>query len=222
MKNILRFLPLLIAIASAQADIIIEQKMESQFMSGTMTTKLKGDMGRIDMPAVAGAGAVSMIVDGKKGEITTLMEAQKMAMKMTGADIKKAADATGTKMADIQKPKATGTKEKVGEHEAEIYETEVPGSGKVKMWVAVNFPKGKEIMDQMKSLYKQMPQSQGGLNPADMDLPGMVVKTEMQSAQGNMSVTLISVKEEAVSDDVFTVPAGYNEMKMPDLGGLGK
>jgi len=222
MKNILKFLPLVFAVATAQADIIIEQKMESQFMNGTMTTKMKGDWARIDMPAVPGAGSVSMIVDGSKGEITTLMEAQKMAMKMNGADIKKAAEAGGKKMPDIQKPKATGQKEKVGEYDAEIFETEIPESGKVKMWVAVDFPRGKEIMEQMKNLYKKMPQGNGGLNPGDMDLPGMVVKTEMESPQGKMSVTLVAVKEETIPDDVFTVPAGYNEMQMPDLSGLGK
>ena len=43
----------------------------------------------------------------------------------------------------------------------------------------------------------------------------MVVKTEMNTAIGKMTMTLISAKEEPVADSEFVVPQGYTEMAMP-------
>ena len=153
MKHILT--SLIIATAFASADVVIEQKMESAFMNGNMIMKLKGDQARMDMPA-GPAGAMTVLVDSKGGTMTTLMHGQKMAMKMNLAETKKAAEAaqkaTGIDPSKMEKPKATGQKEKIGEWDAEVYEFEAGAGNKGKLWVAKDFPNYKAISDQMNKL----------------------------------------------------------------------
>lgn len=206
MKPLL-LLALLSTAASLQADVVIEQKLESAAINGVMTMKIKGDHARMDMPSPA--GQMSAITDLKAGQIVTLLPAQKMAMKMSIDDAKKAAqgqvpDATAA-------PKDTGKKEKVGDYDCEIYTIDAAGTTAT-MWVAKGYPNYKKFLEETKKLSAL---SQTGIDPNKFDLGGMVVKTEMNTAIGKMSMTLISAKEEPVPDSEFVVPQGYTEMQMP-------
>jgi hypothetical protein len=185
----------------AQADVVIEQNIESSATTGKMVMKIKGERARMDMPKNA-AGAMSMVIDMKGGEVSILMHDQKMVMKSKiPAQSKEAIDA-----AKVEMPKATGKKEKVGEWDTEIFEGNVANIP-TKMWVAKDFPNYKALMEQMNKLSA----ATGGGAAAKFDLGGMVVKTEMNlpAAGGKMTMTVLKVKEEPVAEDDLKVPADY-------------
>ena len=206
---------LLLVTALSRADIVIEQKMESGFVNGNMVMKIKGDQARMDMPA-GPAGDITVLMNTKTGEMATLMHAQKMAMKMNLSAAKKQAEQqaklAGIDPASIEKPKSTGQTEKVGEWNAEIYETTIGGSA-AKFWVSKDFPNHKVIMDQMNKLSAAT--GSAGFDPSKFDLGGMVVKSEMNTPAGKVTTTLVRAKEENVNASDFTMPTGYQEMKMP-------
>src|SRR4051812_48602043 len=77
---------ILAASLTAQADVVIEQKIESAMTNGSMIMKIKGDQARVDIPGPM--GQMSVIMNVKTGEMTTLMHAQKMVMKSNLNDIK--------------------------------------------------------------------------------------------------------------------------------------
>ena len=214
MKKFFVIAPVILASFIARADVIIEQKMESAVMNGNMTMKIKGDNARMDMPSPVG-GNVTVIMNTKSGDMTTLMHAQKMAMKMNMNDAKKQIEASGIDPSKTEKPKATGVSEKVGEWTADVYEFNMSGmTGKI--WAAKDFPNAKSIKDQMA---KMSAASAGGFDVSKLDVPGMVVKTQMTTPVGAMTTTLVKASESPVEDSEFVIPTGYNEMKMPTFPG---
>lgn len=217
MKTLLRLSLFLFAAVIGRADLVIEQKIESQLLNGNSTMKIKGDKARMDMPSPVG-GNVTVLMDLKGGQMTTLMHAQKMAMKMNMAQAKQAAEdqqkKTGIDLTKFEK-KATGTKEKVGDWECEIVEVKMGGM-EGKLWVAKDFPNHKAIMDQMNRINAAASAGMG-MDPSKMDLGGMTVKTEMATPVGKMTTTLVKVSEDPVADSEFTAPADYKEIDMPNL-----
>jgi hypothetical protein len=219
MKKALLAVPFLLTALLAHADLIVEQKIESPFVNGNTVTKIKGDQMKIDSP-VPGGGSVTTIVNAQTGDATTLMHAQKMGMKMNINAIQKqmqaATGGSAANPANLSKPKATGQKEKVGEYEADVYELNVMGQN-VKMWAAKDYPNAQKLKEQMNKLAKA---SSGGMvDPAQFDVPGMIVKTEMTTPQGKVTTTLTGVREENVAVTEFEVPTGYNIQEMPQAPG---
>lgn len=206
---------LLLLSAWSRADLVIEQKMESGFVNGNMVMKIKGDQARMDMPA-GPAGNVTVLMNVASGEMSTLMHAQKMAMKMNLAAAKKQAEAqakqAGVDPAKIEKPKSTGQKEKVGEWDAEVFEGNMGGSA-AKFWVAKDFPNYKSIQDQMTKLSNAT--GSAGFDPSKFDLGGMVVKSEVSTPAGKVTTTLVRAKEEPVAETEFAMPKDYKEMTVP-------
>jgi hypothetical protein len=221
MKTLLRFAPLVLAAVFARADIVIEQKMESAVINGNVTMKVKGDNARMDMPSPLG-GNVTTLMNFKSGDMVTLMHQQKMAMKMNLSDVKKQQEAgqkaLGVDPAKLEKPKTTGAKEKVGEYDTEIFEMN-QGGLQAKLWIAKDFPNAQAIKDQMMKLTSSM--GGGGIDPSKIDVPGMVVKSEVSTPVGKMTITLVRAKEEPVDDKEFVRPEGYQEMQMPKLPAAG-
>ncbi len=219
MKLFLRLAPLFLTAAFARADVIIEQKMESAMINGNVTMKLKGEQARMDMPSPLG-GNVTTLMNFKTGEMVTLLHQQKMAMKLNLSDVKKQQEAgqkaLGVDPSKVEKPKATGTKEKVGDHETEIFEMN-QGTLTAKLWIAKDFPDAQSIKDQMMKLSSAM--GGAGFDPSKVDVPGMVVKSEVSTPVGKMTITLISAKQTPVEDKEFEKPEGYTDMAMPKLPG---
>ena len=214
MNKLSLILPLLLTVAAARADVLVVQKMESSMLNGDMTMKIKGDKGRVDMPA-GPIGQMSMIIDATTGDVNTLMHSQKMAMKMSGAQLKaavdqskKAAGVTG----ETEKPKATGKTEKVGEWDTEIFEVKMDGVP-AKVWVAKEFPNAEKLKAEMSKISKSM--GQGSEDVYGLDLPGMPVKTEIDSPAGKVTVTITKAVEQAVEAKEFEIPADYQKMDMP-------
>src|ERR1700748_2816672 len=62
----------------ARADLIIQQKIESAEQNGIVTTKIKGDKTRKDMPSIR-LGAISAIEDYNSGDIILMIHSKKVA-----------------------------------------------------------------------------------------------------------------------------------------------
>jgi hypothetical protein len=214
MKQTLVTLTVVFAAVLARADLVVEQKIESPFVNGNTVTKIKGDNLRTDSP-MPGGGSVSTIINAATGDATSLMHAQKMAMKMNlNAMQKQAQAAAGGAKTEPVKPKATGQTEKVGQYNAEIYEVTVNGQA-VRMWSAKDYPNAKALKDQLNKIAKAT--SGGMYDPSQFEVPGIVVKTEINTPQGKVTTTLTGIREEAVADTEFQTPAGYQSMDMPKL-----
>lgn len=217
MKKITRALIVLLSAASvAHADWIIEQKTTTEGQEKKTVTRIKGEQARVDVD-----GQMSVIA-GPDGMVM-LMHTQKMLMKMDLATMKSAIEMAAKNLpvaADqpVAKPVATGQKEKVAGWEAEIYTWEGQ-LGKGRFWVAKDFAKYEEINAMNDKLGKAMGNALAGLSPQASDFGGMVVKSEMTMLGKSVSTQLVSAKEQEVDAKEFTIPEGYNEMKMPAIPG---
>jgi hypothetical protein len=201
----------------AQADVVLEQKVEATTNNGSMLTRIKGDIARIDMPALQ-VGEISMLINLKEGQITTLVHGKKVFVTETIENSKKKTEAqlkeNGIDLSKDEVPKATGQKEKVGEWDTEIFEGVITGN-KTKYWIAKDFPNYKPLTEQMSRFIVAM--GGGSFDPSKHDLGGMIVKSEttLPKDKGKVTKTVIKAKEEAVDDAVFKAPEGYEAIKVP-------
>jgi hypothetical protein len=215
-KSLLLLAVSLLSIHSAVADWVIVQKATTDGQAQEIAIKIKGDKTRMDV-----ADQVTIIANNATADITMLMHAQKVMMKMDAEALKAAMAMAGGALGGnasepAAKPEATGQKEKVGAYDCEIY-TWKGQLGTGKFWVAKDFVGYKELNASQDKLMQAMGNPAAALTPKASDFPGMVIKSEVQM-MGKTSVSeLVSAKEEAVEETVFTLPTGYQEMKMPAM-----
>ena len=208
-----------VAISQTFADLTIVQSVEGMGPVSQMTMKIKGDKARIDV-----SPQMTMIFDAKKGEMISLMREQKMVVRMPADKMKAAADlirkSNGKESAEKPKIVATGKKETVNGYETEQYVCEMPNF-KATYWVATNYPDGASILKQLQAIKMDALSGQSGHMPDYRDLTGVPVKTVISAGGKEMTTTLNSIKQDALSDAEFAVPADFKEMNMPDiLGGM--
>jgi hypothetical protein len=184
---------------AARADVVIEQKVESAMLNGNMVLKIRADKARMDMPSPM--GQMTVLWDFKTGESTTLMPAQKMAMKGSIRPNKPGAEGQ-------PKPKATGVTEKVGAYTADVYDVaSAKQTGKI--WVARDYPNADLLKAELRKMSSATPL---GFDTSTLDVPGMMVKSQLNTPGGPVTITLTSARQEAVPDSDFVIPAGYKEM----------
>lgn len=198
---------------AAHADVVIEQDMVSDAINGRVVTKIKGDLTRIDLTSPA--GQMTSIINFRTGEMTTILHAYKRIVKSDMNATKKQLEAklkAAGALSNVDKPKATGVTETVGQWIADVYEFQSPGmNGKI--WAVKDFPNAQTIRKEMKKINDA---SSSRIGPSDMDVPGIAVKSTVVTTAGSMSTTtLVKAKEEAVADSEFTLPTGYTELKAP-------
>jgi Domain of unknown function (DUF4412) len=224
MKQTLAFLTFISFVVAARADFVIQQKMESAMQNGDMTMKIKGDKIRVDM-AAGPMGSMSTILNLGVGDSITLLHSQKMAMKISAAQMQqmmqqeKSRLNNGVTNAEPPKLQDTGKAETVGGYDAEIYTwTNNNNNSGGTIWVAKKFPNYAEIKTQLDKLNKSpMGQMSKGLAPDTSALPGMVVKTKAEVQGQEITTTLISAREEPVDASVFEIPKDYEEMNAPAM-----
>jgi hypothetical protein len=205
----MKYTTLIIALAllaPVKADLVIKQTMDGP-MKGDTTLTIKGSKMRTDV-----GKDMSTIMDMTTGDMQTFMHTQKMVMKIKGSQTKASTEIVKKEMEKSgENPlKATGKKEKVGEHDCEIYEMNVAGS-KTQMWIAKDYPnydKIKKEMDMMQKAASKM----SGMDQKAMELPGMAVKTQVQVAGTTVTTEIVSVETKDVDDSAFTAPSGYTEL----------
>lgn len=203
------FLGAFCAATIARADLVIVQKVEGGGMSGEQTLRIRADQARCDV-----AGAFSLLVDRKTGETTTLSHGQKgyltVSPETSAAMIARLREARGTDAPPALV--ATGKKEKVGDHECEIFTTDL-GNVKASYWLAKDYPNYPALLAQM-DIVDSNPLSgaAGGAAPRTKDLPGMPMKIVMERTGQKVTVTFVSAKEEPVDPAIFQIPADYKEL----------
>lgn len=222
-KRVMIFLCVAASLAVARADLVLRQHIESPMLNGTVTTQIKGNKIRVDMPA-SPRGPMSTIMDLKSGDSVTLFHQQKIAMKVSGAEIKQIASnmkeeqAGAATNAPAPAFHDTGRTEKVGNYNGEIYTWTSPDGARQKVWVAKNFPDYSKIKVQMDELDNSpVARLTKGAMPDISTLPGMVVKSQVEMNGQTITSTLISAKEEPVDASIFETPKGYQDMSQPNV-----
>jgi hypothetical protein len=197
----------------AQADFTIVQKVENKGQASEMTLKVKGD--RVRMEATP---EMTMIVEGRTGDMVTLINAQKKFMRISGDKAKAIAEMAAKYGATTtEKPKlvATGKKTTINGYEAEEYVAET-AKFKASYWIAPKFPGSAEILKQLQAV---IPAAWNDLAKGMLDyhdLPGFPLKTQVKLADEEVTSTVISIKQDPLSEAEFSVPKDFQEMKMPN------
>jgi hypothetical protein len=198
----------------AHADLTIMEKVEGGGQSGDVTVKIKGDKERVESPS-----APTTIIDGKTGEMDTLMNDQKTFVHISADKMKAAAEMMtkfngNDKSAEKPKLTPTGRKETVNGIETDEYVYEMP-QAKTAFWVATKYPDAGEILKQMQApITGAWKVSKIGM-PDYTELPGVPLKTVISIGSNQITTTVKSIKQDQLSDADFAVPKDFQEMKAP-------
>lgn len=208
-------------LASARADLTITQKIEGAGSLPEVTMKIKGDKVRIEA-----SPEVTSVFDGKTGEMINIINAQKMVMRMSAEQAKAAASmaggqlpSQGVKTDEKVKLTPTGKKEKINGYDAEEYVAETP-KYKASYWVAKDYPQADVILKQLQATSSQAWNSTGMGMPDFRDFPGLPIRTNVSMDGQNYVTTITAVKMDPLPDAEFSVPPGFQEMKMPNMDSL--
>ena len=209
-----------ISFTRAFGDLTIVQNVEGLGPLAQMTMKIKGDKARMEV-----SPQMTMIFDSRTGEMINLMREQKMVVRTSADKIRAAAEmmqkSQGNESTDRPKIVATGKKEKINGYETEQYTCDTPRF-KATYWIATNYPDGAAIMKQLQAIKMDALNGPNAHMPDYRDFPGVPVKTVVSVNGKEVTTMLTSIKQDALSDAEFTVPADYKEMNMPDIFGRPK
>lgn len=209
--------------SAARADLTMTQEIQMetpQPVNTVMTVKIKGQKMRMEPNTQA-----TIITDLKTGDTTTIMPAQKMVMTIPGAAVKElqkqvlAKAAPAASPATAASPQPTGNKQTINGYACEEYLLTSPDGSKVTTWVTQDIVIDEKTLAELKALSPDNDPFKGVLKSEDMK--GFPVQTiiEQQPGAGKTTVTLKAISQNPIPDSDFEVPAGYREMKMPQLPG---
>lgn len=202
-----------LAAPAAWADVTIVQKAKGPIAGDTeLTMKVSGERARIDI-----GNQISSIVDLPAGRITSLMHSQKLAMELPGDALEKLKKkATASKEKPDLKP--TGRTETISGYACAEYQGTFQGLD-VTYWVTNDVPNQKAVLEQLGKLSGAGDPLQAALASGG-DFPGFPIRTTIKSEQmGESTVTVVSIKEGAIAESEFQVPAGYKKMDVPVIPG---
>lgn len=210
-------LPLGLLLAfTARADLTILQKIEGTDPASEVTIKVRAGKVRVDA-----SPQVATILDGKTGDMISLMKDQKTAVRMS-ADKMKAAAAMVNKFSDKEKTDQpvklmpTGRKEKISGYDAEEYVYETPDL-KASYWIAPGYPDGKTILKEMEALKSEAWSENHSKMPDYSDFAGIPLRTVISSNGTQITSTIISIKRDSLNDADFVIPKDFQEIKTPEI-----
>jgi hypothetical protein len=206
-----------ILLSVARADLTVIQKVEEGGSVREMTTKVRGDKVRLEVTP-----QITTIMNSKSGETLTLLNDQKKFIRIdaekTKAILGMASKYTGT---STEKPKLTptGKKDKVNGYDVEEYVSETP-SFKASYWIASNYPDSARIMKQLQAMTSAawMGIAKGTLDYRDF--PGIPLRTQATLEGKEIMTTITAIKQDALTEEDFSTPEDFQEMKMPKLEGM--
>ena len=205
------------AAVSAQADLVMKQKVTTGGKEQSLTTRIKGDLARMDI-----GNEMSVIMDSATGKSTTLMHSMKTVMTVDANAMKglmdmaaKLSGQDSEKKGDEPSIKPTGEKEKIGEWDCEIYDW---NGGKGKLWICKDFDGFAEINQLSEKMSSSMGMKDNPMMLKAEELPGMVIKSEMTVMGQNAVTERVSVDKGELPDADFQAPEDYKTMSLP--GGL--
>ena len=214
----LHFFTIFFCVLTAHADLTIVQKVEGAGPISDITIKIKGDKARIE----AGPKVIT-IIDSKTGDITNLLNDQKKVIRISGEKAKAIAEMARKfinkkeVLAQATKPKATGKKETIDGYETEEYVTDTPNYHAT-YWIATKYPDYPAILGQMEVMQNGAFESVRKGMPDYRDFPGLPLRSRVKmEGQVEITSTIVSINQNALSESDFAVPAGYEEMKMPNF-----
>ena len=199
---------------NAWADLTIVQKVENKGQTSEITLKVKGDRVRMEVPP-----ATTMIVEGKSGDMVTLINAQKKFTRISAETSKAIAEMAAKYGASTtEKPKlvVTGKKATINGYEAEEYAAETT-TFKTSYWIAPKFPGSAEILKQLQAV---IPAAWNDLAKGMLDyrdLPGLPLKTHVKLGDEEVTSTVVAIKQDPLSDADFSIPKDFQEIKMPNM-----
>jgi hypothetical protein len=222
MKRILILLSIISTSFAMRADLVIQEQAVEPHATNDLIIKFHGDK-MLNEQLDATSGDFILISDLATRDSISLSPKQKTYMKQWGTNepnievaLKKAFGETNVIFADPAKPLDTGKTEKVGDYETEIYSWFGPNGMVQKFWVAKDFPNYAAIKTDRDKMYQWNSFSATkGSQPDLRQLPGMVVKTQIDITGRSITVSLISAKVEPVDPSEFELPADYTEWKPP-------
>jgi hypothetical protein len=216
--NLLRLFGLfsIALLVTARADLTIVQKVEGTEGLHEITMKVKGDKARVEVTP-----QLTTIVNATSGEVTNLVHDKKMVMRIPGDKAKAMAEMAKSfvkeEAPNQSAPKATGKKQTIDGYETAEYVTDSP-KFHATYWVATNYPNWEKILQQMTVLQKGAFASITQGMPDYRALPGLPLRTQIKvEGQPEIISTIESVSLAPLADSEFTAPAGYSEVKMPDI-----
>lgn len=202
MKTLLSLSLAIVVTGSAVADVTLVQHTFLGAAKTPMVTTLciKGGKIRTDNDTTS-----SVVMDTATGEMTTLVHEQKMIIKSNTKDLAALAPSPGgDKAGGGTKVTATGKKEMVEGYNCELYLSENMGMV-VKMWLTEDYPGYQKLKEELKVISKMAVANASEQAP----LPGIAIKTEYEQQGMKFERRLVSLKEGAVDEAKFAIPAGY-------------
>ena len=210
MKTSSILLAAIFAASVVKADLTLTQQIQREGgladTNGAITLKLKGDMIRVDV-----SPQISTILNGKTGEITTLMHAQKMSMSISSATLKSmtsqikgmVSSTSGTNSIGGSAPTPTGNRQNINGFDCEEY-TSTTGELKVTYWIAKDFP-DKELLQEASAQFAGIVPQLSALkeaNPGASKLPGYPIRTVIESPTlGKTTITLAGLNNDPLPDN---------------------
>lgn len=202
---------------TARGDLTIVQKIEGSGSVKQITMKLKGDKARVEV-----SPELTTIMETKGGDILTLMNTKKKFVRIS-ADKSKAIAELASKYAkdssasaEKSKLTATGRKEMINGYETEEYVRESP-SVKESYWIALKYPDSAAIVKQLQAI---SPTAWNDIAKGVLDLsdfPGLPLRTIIKTDRKEIISTIVSIKQDLLSDMEFSVPRDFQELKVPNL-----
>jgi hypothetical protein len=204
-------------LATARGDFTIVQKVEGSGSVSQFTIKLKGDKVRVEVTP-----QVTTIIENKNGDVLNLMNKEKKYLRIS-ADKAKAIAEMASKYSgktpaapETAKLVATGRKEMINGYEAEEYIREAT-SFKASYWIALKYPDAVTIVKQLQAI---IPAAWNDLAKGMLDysdFPGLPLRTKVKTGGKEITSTVISIKPDLLSEEEFSVPRDFHEMKVPNL-----
>ncbi len=210
---LLLVVPLLVGIA--RADLTITQKVEGAIHDGDVTIKIKGDKARIDATP-----QITTLLDGS-GDVINLMNDQKRFIRMSAEKMKAMASMAaqfGVGHAGAEKPKLTptGKTETINGFATEEYAFDSPQL-KGSYWIAKDYPAADSIIKQLQALKPEAMGPAASAVPDYRDLPGVPIRTRVTIGNQEFVTTITSIKQDPLPDSDFAIPAGFEQIKLPDI-----
>lgn len=202
---------------TVRGDLTLVQKIEGIGSINQITTKLKGDKARLEV-----SPQMTTIIDNKSGEILNLMNAQKKFLRISAEKSKAIAELANKYGGDSAAPavqaklKPSGKKETINGYEAEEYVRE-SAETKESYWIAPKYPDGMAILKQLQTI---VPAAWTNIAKGMFDyrdFPGLSLRTIVKSDKGEITVTIVSVKQDPLSEAEFSVPKDFQELKVPNI-----
>jgi hypothetical protein len=202
---------------TARGDLTIVQKVEGSGALKQITMKLKGDKARVEV-----SPKITTIMESKGGDILTLMNTEKKFVRISAEKSKAIAELASkyaknpSAPAEKSKLTATGRKETINGYETDEYVRESP-SVKESYWIALTYPDSAAIVKQLQAItptaWNEIAKGMLDFN----DFPGLPLRTIIKTERKEIVSTIISIKQDLLSDMEFAVPRDFQEVKVPNL-----